>query len=64
MARKDPQVNIRIPEEVKRAIEEEARKTGRTFTAEVVVRLASSLESGSAETLAADIRNLLAERGL
>lgn len=44
MARDDPQVNIRMPERVKSALEEAARDNGRSLTAEIVHRLQETLE--------------------
>lgn len=45
MARNDPQVNIRLPFELKAALDEEARKNGRSTTAEIVDRLQASFPS-------------------
>ncbi|MGU3496326.1 Arc family DNA-binding protein [Xanthobacteraceae bacterium A53D] len=42
MARDDLQVNLRMPAELKEALEEAARVSGRSLTAEVVRRLTSS----------------------
>lgn len=39
MARNDPQVNIRLPEELKEALDRGARESGRSLTAEIVHRL-------------------------
>lgn len=53
MARSDPQVNFRIPAELKEAIEAAAALSNRTVTAEIVSRLQASFpqpsESGSWE---------------
>ncbi|TDH38562.1 Arc family DNA-binding protein [Pseudohoeflea suaedae] len=43
MARKDPQVNVRLPASLKQRIEMAAAESGRSFTAEVVIRLQQSL---------------------
>ena len=42
MARSDPQVNLRIPEELKQSLEAAAQKSGRSLTAEIVMRLKAS----------------------
>jgi len=54
MARTDPQVNLRLPAELKASIDEAARNAGRSTNAEVVARLQSSFEdrSDSAATAA------------
>ncbi len=39
MARTDPQVNFRIPAELKDKLDEAARENGRTLTAELILRL-------------------------
>ncbi|MFJ3114944.1 Arc family DNA-binding protein [Pseudomonas protegens] len=39
MARKDPQFNLRLPEELKQWVEHEAQKNCRSKTAEVVFAL-------------------------
>lgn len=47
MARDDPQVNFRIPADLKAKLEVEAKANGRTLTAEIVARLQgpSAIES-------------------
>ena len=42
MARNDPQINLRIPETLKAALDAAAAETGRSLTAEVVQRLVDS----------------------
>jgi len=42
MARSDPQMNIRLPEELKAAIEQAAKANGRSMNAEIVSRLEQS----------------------
>jgi len=42
MAREDPQTNIRLPAELKEKLMEAAKKSNRTFGAEVVMRLETS----------------------
>ncbi|MBB5198622.1 Arc family DNA-binding protein [Glaciimonas immobilis] len=44
MARNDPQMNLRLPVELKEQIEDAAAKNNRTLTAEVVDRLQQSFE--------------------
>jgi Arc-like DNA binding domain len=43
MGRSDPQVNIRMPEELKAQLDTLAKKSGRTLTAEIVFRLSQSV---------------------
>lgn len=43
--RSEPQVNIRLPETLKVAIEEQAKRNGRSITSEIVTRLQASIES-------------------
>lgn len=42
MARTDPQVNVRLPAQLKASLDEAALKAGRSLTAEIVFRLYSS----------------------
>jgi hypothetical protein len=42
MARIDPQVNIRVPQELKDKIEEAAKENGRSINSETVLRLEQS----------------------
>ena len=44
MARNDPQMNLRVPMELKEKIENAALNNGRTITAEAVYRLEKSFE--------------------
>lgn len=44
MARTDPQMNLRVPMELKENIEKAALDNGRTITAEAVYRLEKSFE--------------------
>jgi hypothetical protein len=46
MARSDPQLNVRIPEELKAALDRVARENGRSTTAEIIARLQASFEGG------------------
>lgn len=45
MARNDPQMNLRVPVELKEKVEKAAFENGRTITAEAVYRLEKSFES-------------------
>lgn len=42
MARSDPQVNFRIPQELKEKLENAAKESGRSITSELVTRLEQS----------------------
>ena len=44
MARNDPQVNFRIPSDLKDKLDLAARENGRTLTAELILRLESTFE--------------------
>ncbi|WP_218696367.1 Arc family DNA-binding protein [Acinetobacter harbinensis] len=50
MARNDPQMNLRVPMELKENIEKAALDNGRTITAEAVYRLEQSFSSKSSST--------------
>lgn len=50
MARTDPQVNLRIPADLKDKIDQAAKDNGRSMTSEIVARLQASFEDRSAET--------------
>jgi hypothetical protein len=50
MSREDPQVNIRLPAELKDALAKEARENNRSVTAEIVYRLAESFKDVGALT--------------
>lgn len=45
MARNDPQMNLRVPMELKEKIEKAALDNGRTITAEAVYRLEKSFDN-------------------
>lgn len=47
MARTDPQVNFRIPAELKDKLDEAAKVNGRTLTAELILRLETTFEQDS-----------------
>lgn len=44
MARTDPQVNFRIPAELKDKLDNAAKENGRTLTAELILRLEQTFE--------------------
>ena len=50
MARSDPQLNIRIPEQLKARVETAARESGRSVTAEILARLQQTFEPASSPT--------------
>lgn len=50
MARNDPQMNLRVPMELKEKIEKAALENGRTITAEAVHRLEKSFEIENTST--------------
>lgn len=56
MARNDPQVNFRIPAELKEKLEESAKESGRSITSELVLRLEQSFatEEQARPLIAAD----------
>lgn len=65
MARNDPQMNLRVPMELKENIEKSALDNGRTITAEAVFRLEQSFEQkfGDLESIATeDLMKELAKR--
>lgn len=71
MARNDPQMNLRVPMELKENIEKAALDNGRTITAEAVFRLEQSfrneiedLESVPLEKLLAVIMKRLGENSI
>lgn len=47
MARSDPQINFRIPQELKDALDVASAENRRSLTAEVVARLQASFENNS-----------------
>ena len=51
MARTDPQLNIRIPQELKDKIEEIAKFSGRSITQEIIKRLEESLNEDRGKNL-------------
>lgn len=57
MARNDPQMNLRVPMELKENIEKAALENGRTITAEAVYRLEQSFSSKNQPTNYSEINN-------
>lgn len=57
MARNDPQMNLRVPMELKENIEKAALENGRTITAESVYRLEQSFSSKNQSTSYSEINN-------
>lgn len=51
MARNDPQVNFRMPQDLRDMLEESAKNSKRTLTAEIIARLESSFASDVANTI-------------
>lgn len=45
MARTDPQINFRLPHELKNRIEQSAKENGRSVTQEVILRIEQSYSS-------------------
>lgn len=65
MARTDPQVNVRMPAELKEQLEAAARESGRSVTGELIHRLqlsfvADAIEMGDTETSGDEIATALA----
>lgn len=59
MARTDPQVNFRIPAELKDKLDEAAKENGRTLTAELILRLELTFENDDTiQDLAARVESL------
>lgn len=62
MARTDPQVNLRIPAELKVEIQEAAIENGRSLNAEIVARLQDSLLSEPTDLKSSEILGAIMER--
>ncbi|NYT67980.1 Arc family DNA-binding protein [Pusillimonas noertemannii] len=56
MARTDPQVNFRMPQELRDKLDDAARTSGRTLTAEIVARLELTLSDISSTYGGAELR--------
>ena len=61
MARNDPQMNLRVPMELKENIEKAALENGRTITAEAVYRLEQSFSSKNEPTSYSEINNNISD---
>ncbi|MDQ1207282.1 hypothetical protein QE380_000205 [Acinetobacter baylyi] len=61
MSRADPQINIRVPIELKKEIEHAAIENSRSLNAEVVHRLQESLSSGRVNKSALSTEELMEE---
>ena len=59
MARNDPQMNLRVPMELKERIEKAALDNGRTITAEAVYRLEQSFNKGNAHETEMYLMNVM-----
>lgn len=59
MARNDPQMNLRVPMELKEKIEKAALDNGRTITAEAVYRLENSFIDEKPPTQYVDVSKAL-----
>lgn len=60
MARNDPQMNLRVPMELKEKIEKAALDNGRTITAEAVFRLEESFKNTASNSWETDdLRKML-----
>ena len=59
MARNDPQMNLRLPVELKEQIEDAAAQNNRTLTAEVVGRLQESFDPNIASLSWVDLVKIL-----
>ncbi|WP_343633564.1 Arc family DNA-binding protein [Roseateles sp.] len=63
MSRTDPQMKIRLPDELKEAIERAAESAGRTLNAEVVQRLGATFAvDGDVAALARQVEALTSQR--
>ncbi len=60
MARNDPQMNLRVPMELKENIEKAALDNGRTITAEAVFRLEQSFRNEVGDLESVPLEKLLA----
>lgn len=59
MARTDPQLNIRLPADLKEKLERVAKMSGRSVTAEIVKRLGESFERPSSTYTHDDLVDLV-----
>ncbi len=61
MARNDPQFNLRVPAELKIAVEEAAKKSGRSINAEAVYRLEQSFSNQTTSSQLIDLSQAIAD---
>lgn len=61
MARNDPQFNLRVPAELKIAVEEAAKKSGRSINAEAVYRLEQSFSKQNTSSQLIDLSQAIAD---
>lgn len=65
MRKDDPQINLRMPPELKERIQQEAKANRRTQTAEIIARLQASFEptmsQGAATTLLEGLQQAIQE---
>lgn len=57
MARTDPQVNFRIPAELKDKLDNAAKENGRTLTAELILRLEETFKNNNISNENNDLHN-------
>ena len=62
MARHDPQVNFRIPAELKEQLDQSAKDNNRTLTSELVTRLADSFSGNISDSDISKKLDLIIER--
>ena len=62
MSRKNPQVNFRIPSELKAKLEHSAKEQNRSITAELISRLESSFGTHKTDAKLGEILELLRNR--
>lgn len=61
MARTDPQINFRLPKQLKDKIEQSAKDNGRSVTQEVIARIEQSYSAGSTQGELAQLGNAIYE---
>lgn len=64
MARTDPQVNFRLPQELKDRLEQSAKENGRSVTSELVIRLEQSYHPKSVNVVNINIKDYLSEQAI
>lgn len=61
MARTDPQINFRLPQELKDRIEQSAKDNGRSVTQEVIARIDLSYSAENSANQNSDLLQAIAE---